>query len=136
SYIEALVRALLVGSAAFALSDWVLARRRRRLVDEGVLAVHSASAVALLAAAAIWIAAGFKLAWGTAARVPPALPSLVYLLFVPAAVVGVAYLAAALRRVHGGAWWVAVLRALVASVVALAAVTATTIVLASRAARG
>jgi len=45
-------------------------------------------------------------------------------LFLPAAAVGGLYVAATLRRVHGGAWWAALLRAVVAGAAGLAAVTA------------
>jgi hypothetical protein len=42
--------------------------------------------------------------------VPGGVPSLPYLLFLPACAGGLAYVVGALGRVHGGAWWAIVLR--------------------------
>ena len=60
---------------------------------------------------------------GSAAAVPAGVPSLPFLLYLPALALGIAYVAIADRRVHGGAWWIAALRALVLTAVAAAVVT-------------
>lgn len=111
AYIDTVVRGLVAASLAVAVGSWALAGRRRRLLDETVLALHVVAALSLAAAVVIWLGTAWKLAWGTAARVPPGVPPLPYVLFLPAAVLGPAYLAGALRRVHGGPWWAVGLRA-------------------------
>jgi hypothetical protein len=50
-------------------------------------------------------------------------PSLVFLIFLPIGVVGLAYVVAAIRRVHGGPWWATALRAVVLPIVGAGAVT-------------
>lgn len=61
--------------------------------------------------------------WGTAANVPSGLPSLLYLLFLPACFISLAYIVGALRRVHGGGWWITVFRAVALTGMRLAAET-------------
>jgi hypothetical protein len=119
-YIDTVVRASSTGCMAVALSSWVLGLGRRRLLDEVVFALHCIAAMLLLTSAAIWLGTGWKVLWGTAAVVPAAVPPLPFLVYLPALVFGLAYVAIADRRVHGGAWWIAVVRALVFT--ALAAV--------------
>ena len=103
---------------AVALSSWALRLGRRRLLDEVVFALHSVAAMLLLTSAAIWLGTGWKVLWGTAAAAPAAMPSLPFLVYLPALVFGLVYVAIADRRVHGGAWWMAVMRALVFTVLA------------------
>jgi hypothetical protein len=121
-YINAVVRGSLAGSAAIAIGSWALAGGRRRLLDEAVFALHLNAALSLLATAVIWLGTVWKLVWGTAAATPSGVPSLPYLLFLPAGAVALVYITLALRRVHGGAWFPAVLRAVILGAVGLAAV--------------
>lgn len=123
AYIETVVRGSLAGSLAVASSSWVLAGMRRRFLDEAVFALHLVAALSLWTAAVIWLATAWKLVWGTVANAPSGALSLPYLLFLPAGAVGLAYIVSAIRRVHSGAWWAIVLRALVLTGVGLAAVT-------------
>jgi hypothetical protein len=123
SYIETVTRGLLGGALGVALGAWVLTARRRRLVDEAVFALHLVSALALLAAAVIWLATAWKVAWATARAVPAGVPSLLGLLFVPGLAAGVAYAALAVRRAHGGPWWAVALRTI--ALVALGAAVVT-----------
>jgi hypothetical protein len=118
------VRGSLAGAGAVATSDWVIGRGRGRLLDAGVFALHLVAALSLGAAAVIGAAAAWKLLWGTAANAPAGAPALPYLLFLPAAAAGAAYVVAAVRRVHGGAWWAAALRGLGLTAVGVAAVLA------------
>lgn len=123
-YINAVVRGSLAGSAAIAIGGWALAGGRRRLLDEAVFALHLNAALSLLAAAVIWLGTVWKLVWGTVAATPRGVPSLIYLFFLPASAVGLVYITLALRRVHGGAWLPAVLRAVILAALGLVAVLA------------
>lgn len=71
---------------------------------------------------AIVLATGFKLAWGTVERVPAWVPALPILLFVPAALAGIAWFIAAVHRVNGLPWWRAVLQGLILAVLGSVAV--------------
>jgi hypothetical protein len=51
------------------------------------------------------------------------MPSLLYLVFLPAGVVALGYVAGAIRLVHGVPWWAALLRTFVFAAVGIAAVT-------------
>ena len=124
TYIQAVVRGSLAAAGAVAVAGWVLARERRRLLDEVVFALYLVAALSLGAAAVLWLGTLWKATWGTAANTPAAVPPLPYLLFLPACSAGVAYVAGATRRVHGGPWWAVALRALLLSAAGLAAVTA------------
>lgn len=124
AYIDTAVRGALAASLAVAVTSWLLGRARRRLLDEVVFALHLVTALSLLTTAAIWLGTVWKLAWGTVAGVPSAVPSLVYLLFLPAGVLGLVYATVAVRRVHGVAWWAAELRAVVLVAVGFAALLA------------
>ena len=121
-YIDTVVRGSFTGCAAVALCSWLLGLGRRRLLDEIVFALHSVAAMLLWASAVIWLGTGWKLLWGTSAAVPSGVPSLPFLLFLPAVVAGLAYVVVGDRRVHGGAWWIAAVRALVFMAVAAAVV--------------
>jgi hypothetical protein len=123
TYIDTVVRGSLAASVAVAVSSWVLGGRRRRLLDEAVFALHLVAALSVGAAVVVWLGTAWKLVWGTATAVPGGVPALPYLLFLPACAGGLAYVVGALGRVHGGAWWAIVLRAVVLSAVGLAAVT-------------
>ena len=109
-------------SVAIAVSSWILSVGRRRLLDEVVFSLHVVAAISLWTAFTIWLATAWKVAWLTASRVPSGGPSLIYLLFLPAVVVGLVYITVATRRVHGVAWWAAALRTLVFAGVGIAAV--------------
>lgn len=124
TYIDTVVRGLLTGCVAVALTSWALAGRRRRLSDETVFALHLTTALAVWFTIVTWLGAAWKVAWGTSDRVPSSIPPLPVILFLPAAVMGLVYAAAAIRRVHGVAWWMASLRAIALAVVGFAAVTA------------
>jgi len=121
-YIDNVVRGSLTGCVAVGFGSWVLTRGRGRLLDEMVFALHVVAALLLLAAAVVWLGTAWKLIWGTAAAVPSGVPALPFLLYLPSVVPGLAYVAAADRRVHGGAWWVAIPRALIFTTVALASI--------------
>jgi hypothetical protein len=122
-YIDTVVRGSMAAILVVALGSWLLGRARRRLLDEAVFAVHVVAALSTLASVVVLLGTAWKLAWGSVSRVPSGVPALPYLLFLPAAVLGLAYLARALHRVHGGAWWAAVLRAVVLGAAGFAAVT-------------
>jgi hypothetical protein len=122
AYIDNVVRGLLAAGVTVAVASWLLSRGRRRFLDEAVFALHVVAALALGTAAVIWIGTGWKLAWVSAHRVPPWLPSLVYLVFLPAAAASLAYGAAATLRVYGVAWWVAGLRAVALAAIGLAVI--------------
>lgn len=122
AYIDAVVRGLLAGSMTIAIVTWLLSRGRRRFLDEAVFALHVIAALAGWSAAVIWIGTAWKLGWGTVTRVPPSVPSLIYLVFLPAAVAGLAYVIVAMRRVFLVAWWVAVLHTLIVATVGVAIV--------------
>lgn len=122
AYIEAVTRGLLAGSAAVAAGSWLLSRGRRRFVDEAVFALHALGTLSLFASLVILLGTGFKLLWGTVERVPAWLPSLPLLLFAPAALAGLAWIVAAVRRVKQVPWWWATLQALVLMVLAGGAV--------------
>jgi hypothetical protein len=121
-YINNVVRGSFTGCVAVGFGSWVLTRGRRRLLDEMVFALHVVAALLLLVAAVVWLGTAWKLIWGTAAAVPSGVPALPFLLYLPSVVPGLAYVAAADRRVHGGAWWVAIPRALIFTTVALAVI--------------
>jgi len=121
-YIDSVVRGAMASGIAIAVGSWALAGERRRLLDEAVFALHLVSALALLTAAVIWLGTVWKLIWGQAAAVPHYVPSLQYLVFLPASIVGLAYLVAAVYRLHGGHWWQIVLRSAVIAAVGVAAV--------------
>ena len=123
AYIDTVVRGSMLASVVVALGSWLLAGARRRLLDHAVFAVHLVAALSAWTAIAIWIGTAWKLAWGSVSRVPGGVPSLPFLVFLPAAVLGLAYVALALRRVHGGPWWAAVLRAVLLGLAGFAAVT-------------
>jgi hypothetical protein len=123
SYIDAVVRGSLAAGFAIAGTGWVFDFGRRRLLDEAVFALHLVAALALFLAAVVWIGAGWKLLWGTAAAVPHSMPSLPLLLFLPGTVVDFAYVIAAVHRVYRGRWWATALRALTVIAVGIAAVT-------------
>jgi hypothetical protein len=122
AYINSFVRGLFAASFAIAITGWALARGRRRLFDEVVFALHIVATVALWIAVVIWAATGWKVAWGTVTRVPSSVPSLIYLLFLPAAAAALAYTGVALRRVFGGPWWAATLRTLLIAIIGLGAI--------------
>jgi hypothetical protein len=121
-YIDTVVRGLLAASLAIAVSSWIVSRGRRRFLDEAVFALHVVAAVSLWTAAIIWLGTAWKLVWTTTAQVPPGVPSLIYLVFLPAAVVAVGYVTRAIQRVHGVPWWAAAIRSLVFATVGMAAV--------------
>jgi hypothetical protein len=122
-YIDTFVRGSFTACVAVALCSWVLGLGRRRLLDEIVFAMHSVAAMLLWASAVIWLGTALKMVWGTAAAPPAAVPSFVYLLYLPAVAFGLVYVAIADRRVHGTAWWIAVVRTLVFAAVSAAVVT-------------
>lgn len=122
AYIDTVVRGSFAACLAIGTASWVLAGRRRRLLDDAVFALHLVAALSLLAAAVIWLAAAWKLVWGTEAATPSGAPSLSHLFFLPAAAVGLSYVVGAVRRGHGGAWWAIALRALVLTAVGFATV--------------
>lgn len=121
-YIDTVVRGAMASGFAIAVSSWALGGGRRRLLDEVVFALHLVSTLAFLAATVIWLGTAWKVMWGVAAAVPQSLPALPILLFLPASVVGLAYLVSAVHRVHGGRWWLVALRSAVVAVVGVAAV--------------
>ena len=122
AYINTVVRGLLAASVAIAVTSWAISRGRRRFLDEAVFSLHVVAAVSLWTAIVIWLATAWKLAWVTAANVPSSVPSLIFLIFLPALVVGLSYIAAAVQRVYGVPRWVASLRTLVFAVVGIAIV--------------
>lgn len=124
AYIDTVVRGLLTGGITIALSSWLFSRGRRRLLDEAVFSLHIAAAVSLWTTIIVWLAAAWKLAWGTQAQVPDRMPSLIYLAFLPAVCIFLIYVTVAIRRVHGVAWWLAALRTLVFATVGIAALRA------------
>ena len=91
-------------------------------MDDAVFALHLVAALTLWAAGIIWVGTAWKPAWGTAAATPRNVPSLVFLLFLPSAVVGLTYICAAVHRVYRGRWWMTALRALVIMTAGTAAV--------------
>jgi hypothetical protein len=105
AYIEAVTRGLLAGSIAVAGGSWLLSGARRRFVDEAVFALHALGSLALFASVVILLGTVLKLLWGTVERVPAGVPSLPLLLFLPAALAGMAWLVAAVRRVQRVPWW-------------------------------
>lgn len=117
AYIDTVVRGLLASSMTIAVVTWLLSRGRRRFLDEAVFALHVVAALSVWTVAVLWVGTAWKLVWGAVTRVPPSVPSLVYLLFVPAAAAGVVYLMVAIRRVFQVAWWVAALRAVIIAIV-------------------
>jgi hypothetical protein len=121
-YIDTVVRGAMASGIAIALGSWALAGQRRRILDAAVFALHLVAALALWAAIVIWLGTAWKLMWGTAAAVPHSLPSLPFLVFLPASVLGLAYLVAAVYRVHGGPWWLVALRSAVLAALGIAAV--------------
>jgi hypothetical protein len=122
AYLEAVTRGLLAGSVAVAAGSWLLSAARRRFVDEAVFALHALGALALFASVVILLATGLKLVWGTVERVPAWLPSFPVLLFVPAALAGIGWLVAAVRRVQGVSWWWAAVQGLILTALAAASV--------------
>lgn len=121
-YIGRVVRGLLGASVALALGSWITWRGMRRLLDEAVFSLHVTTAVASWTTIVIWSATAWKLAWGTVGRVPRGVPSLIGLVFFPAAVAALVYVAAAVRNVYRVAWWSAALRAMVFAAMGLASV--------------
>ena len=87
-----------------------------------MLALHLVSALALWTAAVIWLGTAWKLMWGKAAAVPQSVPALPFILFLPASVLGFAYLVAAVRNVHRDRWWMVAFRSAVIAAVGVAAV--------------
>lgn len=124
AYIRTVVRGLLLASILLAVTSWLLWRGRRRLIDETVFSVHLVTAVSLWMTVVVWIGTAWKLAWGSDARVPSGVPSLVNLVFIPAAILALLYVAVAIRRVHGLVWWAAAARTIVFGIVGTAAVRA------------
>jgi hypothetical protein len=122
SYIDKVVRGFLAASIAIAGCGWLLGRGRRRLLDEAVFALHLVAALAFVVSAVIWVGTTWKLVWGTEAAVPRSVPSLIYLLFLPATIVALGYVVTAVHRVHRGRWLATALRALVTTGVGIAAV--------------
>jgi hypothetical protein len=122
-YIDTVVRGSMLASVVVALGSWLVTGMRRRLLDHAVLAVHLVAALSTLTAIVIWLGTAWKLAWGSVSRVPDGVPALPFLVFMPAGVLGLAYVARALHRVHGGPWWAAALRAVVLGVAGFATVT-------------
>ncbi|MEP6729932.1 MAG: DUF3667 domain-containing protein [bacterium] len=116
TYIASVVRGLIVGGMSIAITSWALAGGRRRLLDEIAFALHVVSAAALQISVVVWVGAALKLGWGSSKTAP----SLLYLLFLPAMILGELYFIVTLRRVYGGAWWAAVLRAIIVTGVGLA----------------
>jgi hypothetical protein len=123
TYIDTVVRGLLGASFAVSLTAWALARGRRRLLDEAVFAIHTVATFAIGLALVLWLGTGWKLAWGTAARVPAGVPPLAYLLLLPGGILSLSYIGVAFRRVHGGSWWAAVLCTLLLVAAGFAAAT-------------
>ena len=123
TYIDTVVRGSMLASLVVALGSWLLTGARRRLLDHAVFAIHLVAALSTLTVIAIWIGTAWKLAWGSVSRVPDGVPALPFVVFLPAAVLGLAWGARALQRVHGGPWWAAVLRALVLGAAGFATVT-------------
>lgn len=124
AYIDTVVRGLLLSSVTIAVVSWLLSLGRRRFLDEAVFALHVVAALSVWTVAILWTGTAWKLAWGVVTRVPPSMPSLIYLLFLPAAVAGLAYIIIAMRRVFQVAWWVAVLHTLIVASVGVAVVMA------------
>jgi hypothetical protein len=123
AYIDAVIRGYMATGIAITASSWIFGRGRRRLLDEAVFALHLVAALALFVAGVVWVGTAWKLVWGTAAAAPRNVPSLPLLLFAPAAIAGVVYLVAAVRRVYRGRWWTTGFRALLITAITLAAVT-------------
>jgi hypothetical protein len=121
-YIDTVVRGAMASGVAIAVASWALAGGRRRLLDEAVFALHLVSALAVWTAAVIWFGTAWKLMWGMAAAVPQSVPSLPFLVFLPASLVGLAYLVAAVHHVHGGRWWMVALRSAVIAIVGVSVV--------------
>jgi hypothetical protein len=121
-YIDTVVRGAMASGIAIALGSWAVAGGRRRLLDEGVFALHLVAALALWAAAVIWLGTIWKLIWGNVSAVPRWVPSLPLLIFLPSMVMGLVYLGAAVHRVHGGRWWSVALRSAVIVAFGVAAV--------------
>jgi hypothetical protein len=121
-YIDRVFRGLLAAAITIALTSWLAALRRRRLLDDVVFALHLVAALTLWFTAVIWLGTAWKLMWGTVAATPRAVPSLLYLLFVPAMIVGLAYIVLSVHRVYGGRWWSTLLRALFISTAGVAVV--------------
>ena len=119
AYIDTVVRGLLASALVVAVISWLFSLAKRRFLDEAVFAVHLISALSIGAAATIWIGTLWKLAWGSVTRVPAWIPSLVYFLFLPAAVAALIYIARATRAVHGLRWWAAGAKALLTAAVTL-----------------
>ena len=122
AYIATVVRGSFAAALGIAVASWVLAGRRRRLIDDVVFALHLVAALSLLAAVVIGLAAMWKMIWGTDKAVPRGVPSIIYLLFLPQAAVSLAYIVSAVRRVHGGAWWTVALRAIMLTTTGIAIV--------------
>lgn len=122
TYIDTVVRGLVAAAVTVGITSWGLNLGRRRILDEGVFALHLVAALALWASAIIWVATAWKVAWGSVHRVPPAVPSIVFLLYTPAAMLGLTYAAVAIRRVFGAAWWSAAARTLVLAALGTAVV--------------
>jgi Protein of unknown function (DUF3667) len=123
AYIDTVVRGSLAAGIAITTTGWVLGRGRRRLLDEAVFALHLVAALALWAAGVFWLGTAWKLVWGTAAAAPHYLPSLPFLVFLPATLIGLAYVVFAVRRVYGGRWWATALRASLIAAVGIAILT-------------
>lgn len=122
AYIDRVVRGSLAASIAVTSSSWLLAFRRRRLLDDAIFSLHLVAALILWATAIVWLGTAWKLAWGTATAVPSSLPPLPFLLFVPAVVLGLAYIVVAVHRVYRRRWWVTAVRAALIAIAGAAAV--------------
>ena len=122
AYVDRVVRGSLAAGMAIASTNWLVALGRRRFTDDAVFALHLVATLTLWAAGIIWMGTAWKLAWGTVAATPQNLPSLVFMLFLPAVVVGLAYIVAAVHHVYRGRWWMTALRAVVIAAAGTAAV--------------
>lgn len=121
AYIDRVVRGSIAAAVAIAGSSWVMSPRRRFL-DDVVFSVHLVAALTLWGAGVIWVGTAWKAVWGTVAATPRQLPSLPFILFLPAGILGLAYIAVSVSRVYGGRWWATLMRSLVIAAIGAAAV--------------
>jgi hypothetical protein len=123
NYIDVVVRGSLTAGVAIALASWAVDLGRRRMLDDVIFALHLVATLMLWTAAITWIGTGWKATWGTVAATPSHLPSLPFLLFLPAGIVALGYIVVAVHRVYAGRWWSTALRALLITAVGATAVT-------------
>src|SRR4029077_1454049 len=105
-----------------AIASWAVDFGRRRLIDDAVFALHLVATLMLWAATITWVGTAWKVAWGTVAATPSRIPSLPFLLFLPAAIVALGYILLAVHRVYAGRWWSTALRTLLITAVGATAV--------------